>query len=49
MNKKIEVKQEGVKIIVDFQLVWGFMWRWIVIILSLYVGIFAIGLLFGLL
>lgn len=46
-NKKIEVKQEGVKIIVDFTTVWSFMWRWVVIVLALYVALFFLGFLFG--
>jgi hypothetical protein len=35
MNKKIEVKQEGVKIIVDFQTVWAFAWRYYAIVFGI--------------
>ncbi|MCK9318911.1 hypothetical protein [Methanoculleus sp.] len=35
MNKKnIEVKNDKVEIKIDFQLVWSFMWRWIVIVMG---------------
>lgn len=45
MKKQIKVEQEGVRIIVDFKMVWAFMWRWIVIVLG---TSFAIGLLVSL-
>lgn len=45
MNKKIEVKQDGVKIIVDFATVWAFMWRWFVLAFGI---AFCVGILAGL-
>jgi len=47
MNKKIEVKNDNkVEVKVDFQLVWSFMWRWVVIVMGVS---FAIGLLVSIL
>ena len=46
MNKKIEIKKDKVEIEVNFQLVWGFMWRWVVIVMGVS---FAIGLLVSIL
>jgi len=40
MNKKIEIKKDKVEIEVNFQLVWGFMWRWILLVFALYIPIF---------
>lgn len=40
--KKIQVEQEGVKIKVDFQTVWAFVWRYYAIVFG--IG-FAIGIL----
>ena len=40
--KKIEVKNEKVEIKIDFQLVWSFMWRWVVLV-------FGIGFIIGIL
>ena len=40
--KKVQVEQEGVRIIVDFRTVWSFMWRWIVLV-------FGIGFVIGIL
>ena len=45
MNKKIEVKQEGVKINVDFQTVWAFAWRYYAIVFGI---AFCVGILAGL-
>ena len=44
-TKNIEVKNDKVEIKVDFQLVWSFMWRWVVIVMGVS---FAIGLLVSL-
>ena len=32
--------KDKVEIEVNFQLVWGFMWRWILLVLALYIPIF---------
>lgn len=42
MKKQIKVEQEGVRIIVDFKMVWAFMWRWVVLV-------FGIGFVIGIL
>ena len=42
MNKKIETNKVEVK--VDFQLVWSFMWRWVVLVFGI---AFIIGILAG--
>jgi len=43
MNKKIETNKVEVK--VDFQLVWSFMWRWVVLAFGI---AFCIGIIAGL-
>jgi len=43
MNKKIENNKVEVK--VDFQLVWSFMWRWVVLAFGI---AFCIGIIAGL-
>lgn len=35
-----KIKKDKVEIEVNFQLVWGFMWRWILLVLALYIPIF---------
>jgi len=46
MNKKIEVKNDNkVEVKVDFQLVWSFMWRWVVLVFGI---AFCAGILSGL-
>ncbi len=46
MNKKIEVKNDNkVEVKVDFQLVWSFMWRWVVLAFGI---AFCIGTIAGL-
>lgn len=47
--EEVKPKEEvqKVKIVVDFEIVWGFMWRWLAIILGFYIALFAFALLVG--
>jgi hypothetical protein len=45
-KKKVKVRSDKVEVKVDFQLVWSFMWRWVVIVMGVS---FAIGLLVSIL
>ena len=42
MKKQIKVENEKVEIKVDFKMVWGIMWRWVVLVFGI---AFAIGFL----
>ena len=42
MKKQIKVENEKVEIKVDFKMVWGIMWRWVVLVFGI---AFATGIL----
>jgi len=48
MNKKIEVKNDNkVEVKVDFKMVWGIMWRWVVLVFGIAFCLGAITTMFG--
>lgn len=46
-DKQAEQKECKMKIVVDFNLVWAIMWRWIVLVFLIYFFAFALALAIG--
>jgi len=42
-----KINNDPVRIIVDFKTVWAFMWRWIAIIIALYIPIIIVTIMLG--